>query len=486
MKKLIAILTIFSLVFYSCETDLDINIDPDAPTGVDKKFFLTAGEASLATILGGQLTNLGGFMAQYHTQSPSASQYLNIDTYNMNADYSNRSWNELYAGCLNDLNYVSVTAEAEGDTGSYMIAALLKAYTFQVLTDLYGPIPYSETLLGAENITPKLDSGSDVYAGLIADVTDAMAKYAATPVASTVGAQDAIYDADMSKWTQFGNTLLLKMYMRMSYTTSANPSAVQALLTKDNFISENAKVAIYDAGENKANPFYDVQLDHLGDVNNVASSSLLQFYDTNIDPRIAKVFRIAGNSTYRGLDQGDRGSVASEQAKDFSRPNVLETTPVYLMTVAESNFLQAEALIRYSSGTGAVDKYNAGIASSFETYGLTATQAQVLTGTGGAYEYVASANVETAVRQVMIQKWASLAYINNIEAFFELNRTGYPEIVTKGNEDYKAGNLIVAIESVIPGNLTPKTILYPDDEVDRNPNVTQKGALTEKIWWDLK
>jgi hypothetical protein len=485
MKKIIGLLFLFTIIM-SCEKELDINDNPNTPNNVDKRYVLTAAQASIATVVGGDLTNLGGFLAQYHTQSPSASQYTNIDTYNMNVSYANRLWSELYAGGLNDLNYVMVKSEEENDTGSFLIATLLRVYTFQVLTDLFGEIPYSESLQGSGNISPILDSGSDIYTGLIAEIDAAMSKYNGNPVTSTVGEQDALYDADMDSWVQFGNTLKLKLYLRMAYTNQANSSEVMALINEDNFITSDAKFALYEGGINKSNPFYDVQLDRLGDVNNVASSSLFNFYFDNNDPRMDAVYRKNGDGLFRALDQGDRDSFASEVASDFSRPNIIETTPVYFITVSESNFLQAEGLIRYGGGAGASAKYDEGVVNSFLTYGLDASQAQALVGSGGNYEYVASGDVETALRQVMVQKWASLANINNIEGFFEMNRTKFPEIVTQGSEDYSMGNLIVSVSSVLPGVQTPNTLFYPDDEVSRNSNVNQKSSITEKIWWDQK
>lgn len=476
------------MIITSCEEDLNINTNPNTPTGVDKSFVLTAAEGSIATVLGGNLTNLGGFFAQYHTQAPSASQYLDIDQYNVNTDYANRLWSELYAGALNDLEYVKQESEVEGETGSYLIAVLLQSYTFQVLTDLFGDIPFSEALTGSENINPMPDTGESIYLGIINNIDDALTKYNDNPVASTVGAQDNIYEANMDDWIRFANTLKLKLYMRMSYTSQADASAVTALIAEDNFITSDAYFNVYSSvqEENKNNPFYDVQVDRLGDVNNVASNSLFSFYNSNGDPRLDAVYKPTSDNSHRAIDQGDRGSYASEQASAFSRPNVLPDTPVYFITVAESNFLQAEALIRYSGGTGADVKYEQGVINSFLTYGLTEADAQPFISAGGAYEYTSTANIEDDIRQVMVQKWASLAYVNNIEAFFELTRTGYPEIVSSGSEDYSIGNLIVSLNSVLPGNQTPKTIFYPDNEVQRNTNLTQKESITVPIWWDQK
>ena len=74
------LLIIFTVGIYtSCQQDLDVNTDPNTPGQITPDLALASAEASLIAINGGELANLGGFYAQYHTQSPSAGQYDAID-----------------------------------------------------------------------------------------------------------------------------------------------------------------------------------------------------------------------------------------------------------------------------------------------------------------------------------------------------------------------------------------------------------------------
>lgn len=273
----------------------------------------------------------------------------------------------------------------------------------------------------------------------------------------------------------------------MAYTSSANPTAVTALLTQNNFITADAKFANFGTSLNQRNPFYEVQIDRLGDVNNVASNSLLSFYEGNGDPRSEKVYRpnTAATPAYIALPQG-AGVGLTGSATAYSRPGIGATSPVYLMTVSESNFLQAEALIRYAAGTGAKAKYDSGVQASFATYGLSLTAADPFLAVGGAYEYQPEATIEQTVRQVIVQKWASLAYVNSIEAYIETTRTKFPEVVAEGSEDYTIGNRIPSRASILGGVSIPTILYYPDDEVNRNPNIVQHSSLTDKVWWDQK
>ena len=491
LNKLFLVLILGLMV--SCDDKLDINRNPNNPLEINAGLALTSAEANLAAVMGGEWMNLGGFYAQYHTQSPSASQFENIDSYNLNTIYANTPYTQLYAGTLTDLKFVTDESAAINDTGTMLIAEALRAYTFQVLVDLFGDVPYTEAIQGTEGIlTPSATPGAEIYADLIVKLDAAVAAYEANPTEAEVGVQDVIYNGDIDRWIQFINTLKLKMYIRMAYTSQANPAAVNALIAENNFLTEDATFATFATSANKRNPFFEVFLSQtgLGDVNHIASNTLFDFYSENGDPRVNAVYRANLDGTNAAIDQGT-GNTFNNTATSYSRPNIGAQTPVFLLTVTESHFLQAEALIRYAAGAGAKEEYDAGVAASFQLYsthfGLTAdTTAADLTGTGGAYEYVASANVETAVRQIAIQKWAALPYVNNVESYIETTRTKYPEVVPFGSEDYSIGNRVPSALSVLPGSQVPSILFYPDDEVTRNPNITQHTSLTENVWWDQK
>jgi len=478
-------LVLLAGLLFSCENQLDINTDPNSPTSITPGLALSAAQASLITVTGGDFSNLGGFYAQYHTQAPSAGQYDAIDQYNLNTAYANRTWTELYSGCINDLEFVITESNKTGDTAGVLIGTLMKAYTFQLLVDVFGDVPYTEALQGVNNITPKTTEGSVIYLDLISKIDAALASYNSNPSDTSLGKQDMVYGSDMAQWVKFANTLKLKMYLRMAYTPLANPAKVNALIAENNFLGTDAKFSNFGTGLNQRNPFYEVQIVYLGDVNNVASNSLFNFYNLNSDPRLKSVYRPNTAAAYLSIPQGS-GETFNNLASNYSRPNIKADTPVYLMTVAESNFLQAEALIRYASGAGAKAKYDAGVNASFTAYGLSTALATPLLASGGAYEYVVGANTEATLRQVIIQKWASLAYINNIESYIETTRTKFPEIVVETSADYSIGNRIPSKVSILSGTSVPSILFYPDSELDRNTNIEQHTSLTQKVWWDKK
>lgn len=484
MKKILSLFFVSLLVLTSCGDDLDINTNPNTPPQIDKGLALSAAQASIVTILGGEWFVLGGMYAQYYTQAPSAGQYDAIDEYNLNTDFANRTWTELYAGALLDLQFVQDESLEEGDTGTYLIATVLKAYTFQYLVDLFGDIPYTEALQGNANISPPITPGQEIYLDLIATINEALAAYEENEVSSDVGQQDLVYNGNMERWIEFANTLKLKLYLRMAYTSQANSAAVMELMNENNFLTQDAAFTAFSDATGKRNPYYEVQIEFLGNVNTVASNSLFEFYVRNNDPRLDAVFIPNDEGEHGAIDQGEGLSIGQVQANDLSRPNIEPDSPVYFMTVAESYFLQAEAAVRYAGGTGAKELYDQGVAESFQLYGVSG--AGELTGPGGAYEYTATGNIEEDIEQIIVQKWASLVNLNNIEGWIEALRTGYPVLTTEEAPEYEEGRRIVSLASVLPGDQILQSLFYPDLEVQRNTNLTQKPNVLQKVWWNQR
>jgi hypothetical protein len=203
------------------------------------------------------------------------------------------------------------------------------------------------------------------------------------------------------------------------------------------------------------------------------STTIASYLDVNADTRKAKYFG-AGNS----LNQGDFTSTVG--AGTIAVATLNATTPAYLMTKEESLFLQAEALERYASGTGAKAKYDDAILANFSRHGLTGTS--FIT---GAYLYPSSGTLEQKIEAIITQKWIASYPGNGFEAFFEKNRTGYPKTstVAQNSTSYIAGQFVYA-KNGTTGGLFPKRLAYPLSERNANPNTPTLVPITTSIWWN--
>jgi hypothetical protein len=499
MNKYSFLIAFTLITMVSCKKLLDINTDPDNPSvnQVNAQLVFPSGVASSAGRIGGDLAILGGIWAQYYAQSTTSNQYKNIDAFNLSktdfgATTISSPWYELYAGALNDLQFVINRSKEEANWNYYLMGTVMKAFTLQTLVDLYDQVPYTEAFQGANNLTPRFDDGYTVYKGLLAELDTALKKNFAASTNVPAGTSDMVFPASASAWTidpwiRFANTQKLKMYLRMVY---AKPSEAQTGITAmlnsgAQFLDRDASLDRFEDAPDKSNPFYEYNFRKLNtDANLKASVTFLSWLQANNDPRIDDYFFPATNSTtYLGINQGDFLNTDAT-FNNASKARVLPTDPVDFISLAESHFLQAEASERYSGGAGAKAHYDAGVTSSFERYG---DNAAPFIAAGGKYAYPTGGNFEQKLEAIITQKWASMPGSHALEAFFEHNRTGYPKTspVYSTSPAYIPGQFVYPKNGVTNG-LFAKRLIFPDIERSKNPNTPAEQPLTKKVWWDVR
>lgn len=484
IKSIILIVGLFFLS--SCEKDyLDVNKNPNEPEQVEAKQILPAAIAHTAYVMGNEYQIIGGFWAQYWTQGPTGSQYSIYDQYLISNTTFDLPWTDLYSGPLADLQ--DIIRKTENGNSKYAgVSCILQAYIYQVLTDLYGDIPFSQALQAESGVfTPAFDKQSDIYDGLIPLIDrgiNLINSYAGDDLYPMD--DDFIYHGDMSLWLKFANTLKLKIYMRQS---EIRPSIAQAGIAT---ISANG-IGFLEETEDAEMPFSDVvfgqnplymQILALGSFNILASNSGLQYLISNNDPRVDVYYRPATSGDSAGLHQGinqGEGKLPNFGGPDvvsgwFSKPGFViagPESPVVFMSAAESYFLQSEAVARGWITGDAKGLYESGITASFTRWGLNAADA-VSYYSQPDIDFPLAGNLQDQIEAIITQKWVSMNGTQSSEAWTEWRRTGYPSF------------LIVSLISQI-GNEFPGILLYPNSEQTLNPNTLPQHNVRDKVWWDV-
>lgn len=477
MKKFIISILVLSTALTSCSTDLDINRNPDLldPSKAPLSAQLPAGIAGLAGPEGSSLAIIGGMWSQYWTQSNAANQYKDIDNYSIGtADY-NYSWDAMY-DALGDIRNLKRRALAEGNWNYYLIATVLEVQGSQILTDFYGSIPYEEA--NNENfLEPSFNTGEQIYDLMIADLDAALSKNLAESAGSLPGSDDFIFGGDMTNWTKFANTMKLKVFMRQteSSRSAIADAGIQALLSSGvAFLDTDAAMTQFADAINQSNPLFEFNNRRLNVATNLRMSRTLSSYliDNN-DPRRAAYYT-AGNA----LNQGDYANPVGAGTIAIVKLNAF--TPVYFMSLEESLLLQAEAVERYSVGSGKA-LYDDAVQANFDKFGLDATS---LLAAGGAYEYPTAGTFDQKLEAIITAKWAASFPGNGFEAFFETNRTGYPKTsaVPQSNGAYVAGQITYSVNGST-GGLFPKRLAYPLSERNANTNAINLVPITTPVWW---
>jgi hypothetical protein len=170
----------------------------------------------------------------------------------------NGAWNNAYADLLPDMDALAVQARKNDLKLYYGNTLVLRAYLMVAMVDMFGDIPFSEALQGTDIISPKIDSGADIYAAAL-DTLDKAIGLLNDGVASPVA--DIFYGGDKAKWITFANTLKLKMALNMG-----NGSAVASLAAGD-IIDQNSEDFVFAYSTERNDPpsrhrFYNNQYEN--------------------------------------------------------------------------------------------------------------------------------------------------------------------------------------------------------------------------------
>lgn len=295
-NSLILGLTIVFAFVISCKDLDELNINPNGvdPANADLNFLLPTIETSLGqTVNGLGMGTFSGVM-QHTQQTGWQGGYNNYDW-----DDQSHSWGGYYnILMINDEFFKkAVEEDLEFHEG---VARVLRAYTFGLITDLWGDAPYSQALkaeLGPDYFKPVFDAQKDIYLGILADLDTAnvLLSKSASAYSKIDGTQDVVYNGNPGKWRKFANSLALRYYMRLQAKEpgiaeqgikkiTGDPSKYPLILSS----SDDASISFIGTAKENSNPlntFYDT--DPSGSYMRVKMAKTLvdalQVYD---DPRL--------------------------------------------------------------------------------------------------------------------------------------------------------------------------------------------------------
>jgi hypothetical protein len=499
-KRYFFLIVFFSLILNSCE--LDINTDPNYPAAVEADKYISSGQMWAASVVGGDLQLMGGMWAQHFAQNANSNQYTGIDSYNItnSSSYMWGPWNFLYAGALPDLQVAISKAEASGSWHYWMISKIMTAYCFHILTDSYGNIPFTEALNFEKFKNPVFDDAKTVNKGIIAILDEAIAKSAEASAKAPMGSADFVFSGDIDMWVKFAKSLKLKILMR-DPDFASNKAAIQSLLTENNLLDDDCKITVFQNQENKSNPLYENDRRKLNSPQNIrASSTISLFLFRNNDPRAAVLMERAETpdpvqGSYVGLPQGGY-TLGSVYGKRTSRVLLKADDPVYFMSLAEVEFLKAEAYVLLNNTASAKIYYENGVKAAFDRWrgakdlnGIeTVFPADVnvfnYIDADKPYEFNQTSSV-TMLESIWRQKWIAAIRSQEWEAFLETNRTGYPKagLVNSQDPSYVTGNFAPSINSVLGVGEFPRRLIYPKTSSDYNINAPAVIPIQTKLWW---
>lgn len=494
MKKIFAIIAaVAALSLTSCKDWLDINYSPNSPGEAEATvdMALPSAEMALCARYGDLFRIIGGYLSEHYAQYFGTGNYLGYSQFNVTSSHTSNAYIDMNRAAIGNAVFVQDKAKASEAWGTYLAATCIKVFAYQALVDAYGEHPYSEANKGKDNLSPKYDEGKDVYAGILAELNEALSKASPSlPVATNL-----LYaDQDATNWIKFGNALKLKLLMRERAVVDV-AQELDALVAEGDFPDKDVAWTHLTTDEKgKANPFYQEEFaTYFGSTQVNCGLNVALLNTMEEDARLQAFFSPNGNKQYWGSISGTNLSASDNyKAAAFCRPNMKATTPVYLISLSEIYFFLSEYYQKVKNNAATAEEYyKAAVEASFATAGLTAADAAPVL---AAYPYTAA----TSDKVIGIQKWVALSGINNFEAWCELRRLGYPAFSGKKAQDiysFANDNLNAAVlpagelytpyqvEAQVGENALAQRWPYAQASLNYNPNHPTVKKLNEKVFW---
>ncbi|MCF8237365.1 MAG: SusD/RagB family nutrient-binding outer membrane lipoprotein [Saprospiraceae bacterium] len=475
MKNITRIVSVMIVALFlnSCSESLsDININPDKSPTANPQQVLTTSMATIGYVVDGQYNHDSFLWGQYWTWGPGVA-ISNVERYiGEAADYDNE-WIRLYANALADLKFVS-NSSSKAHAG---IAKILMAHTFQGIVDHWGDVPFSEALNGelsdGSNFAPSFDDDAAIYPQLVTMVDDGMAEIASST--ETVGGEDLMYGGDLDAWVRFGNSLKLRILLRMSDVNDVSQQ-VTDLMANGTFIESSSDMAAIPFAGNVGNENPMFARMEAGVKNfYIASNTSLDYLIDHSDPRVNAFYAPAKNSnSLVGILQGSIDEEPfTNSVADYSQMTAIcyaADNPVILMSDWEVWFLRAEAALKFGGDDAAA--FTNAVQASFDYLG-------VAPGTYITDLNYAGGSSAQKLDNIAIQKWISMNGLQEDEGWIETRRFDTPS-----NPLFSQNIFATPFVSVLAPNVHPSIWFYSSNELSLNPNAASQHSITDKVFWD--
>lgn len=500
MKKIIykisSVAIMFSILLASCTKDFqEINTDPNNTSNVLPQQLLAPALVNTLTYNMLRNRNFNNELMQVTVNMTDAEgSVFRYDYRNNWADYLYNGW---YTQLTNFKDIYKLAGEQITFNKSYMAISLIcQSWIYSMLTDTYGDIPYSQSNLARDSAIyePAFDRQKDIYLDIFKKLDSANTLLSAGT--AIVSSSDPVYGGNVSRWRKFGNSLYLRLLLRISgkaeVTTQCinkikemvetNPSSYPIMSSNDeSAILKWTGVAPYSS------PLLSVR------EQDFRAPAIASFFIDNLvnwnDPRIDISLGSNGinrwaiapyQGAYLGVPSGySPGSDPIKKSYFYSTTSTstLMTEPLagMIMNYAEVKFILAEAAVKGWISGSAETYYNDGVLNSIKLW-LPSWSVPVITYlTAADMLWNNNATLAEKMEKIHLQKYYAL-FLTDMQQWFEYRRTGYPTL------PLGAG---LRNNGIMPARMTYPVYVQSANPTNYAAAVAAQGSdeISTQVWW---
>lgn len=494
------ILLLVTVLLAACDFE-EKNIDPNNSTSIDPGALLTY--TQLNTCTGGNTKNLQVGICMMVVQQTASLKNTEAgvgDKYYHMGVPATSFFLDYYSSAIKNWRDMEVIASTDPKYENQLgVAKIWGSYLFQRVTDLYGNVPYSEAGMGyhAQIYKPAYDTQESIYRNMIEEVKNGIALLSADKPAVK---GDLFYNGDIEKWKKFGNSLLLRLGMRLCKVDPALAQATVQTALQGGILTEAEDICmvrhIADGRDYDKNPLSlrFQKDDYVGQDAVKISRTFMDYLKQTHDPRLTVYCSLKNGDTtpekQLGLPNGyDTNTITSiegfagqENYSNFNIATILQLdAPTIFLTPSESALLHAEAVLRGWVQGDASRLFDRAITLSMkeqkEAYGVEIPE-EAVNAFLAQELFDRAESTEDKLEVLGCQYWVA-TFMNGFESYANWRRCGYPKL----QPTHYAGN---DSNGEIPRRLTYATDEYTINRAHVEEAVRQQGAdnVNTRVWWD--
>ncbi|MFD0941251.1 SusD/RagB family nutrient-binding outer membrane lipoprotein [Pedobacter boryungensis] len=509
------ILVGFGLSILSCTKDFnEVNTDPLGKTEVNADQLLAPTLVNLMTTNMLRNRNFNNELMQVTVDLGDTEG--KTFRYDIRRNAADNTWNNWYLNLTNITDIQAIASKPEKLNKSYQgISLILQSWVYSLLTDTYGDVPYSEANKGKDgNYQPVFDKQKDIYLGMFEKLEEA--NNLLKDGTSIVATSDPIFKGDVAKWRRLGNSLYLRLLLRVSGKAEVSSTVIAKIkdivdTNPNNYpiMETNQHTAkLQWTGSNISSALYTSPFMANVRVNDFYVPAIGEFFINNLvvwnDPRILQAFgtnninrfRIRpGTNGYAGVPSGYvPGNEPAKQSVFYSASDnavlSLQTDPYtgIIMNAAEVDFIIAEAAAKGWVSKSAQSFYYKGIADAINYWipnimnGGATDPAAIAYADAADIEWnnslpLQSASATSVSKMSLIhqQKYYAL-FLVDFQQWFEYRRSTYP--------------MLPMGLGLLNNRVMPARLFYPVVTQSANPTnyknaVASQGpdVISTQVWW---
>jgi hypothetical protein len=479
MRRYAAVVaSVFTLASTGCKDFLDVNTNPNGPQDVSANLYL-------APMVHWMVTSPqfdGRFVGRYTQNWTLPGTVLGTWDrmgYDPGSDNGAQQWRDVY--WTFGQNLVDMMAKAEAQERWDLLGAgyVLKAWGWQVTTDLHGEIIVKEAI-DASKFAFNYDTQEFAYTEIQRLLNEAIKL-----LQRTDGAVDAtymargdrqFYNGDRAKWLKLAYAMLAANLNHYSNKSSYKPADVIAAVDKSFASNADDALLTYPNTQNDDINFWGRTR------NNITNYRQTQFvvglmngtaFGGVVDPRMSRMLAPSPDGQYRGLDinvVGNGALTATQVPNNFhgyagtggaqlpGRYIFDDKAKIPVMTYAQLQFIKAEAAYKMGDKALALAAYRNGVSAHIDfvnSRNSDNNQAATQISAAEKTAFLASPEIvptaaNLTLTHIMSQKYIAQWGWGHNETWMDMRRYHYTDI------DPASG------KQVYPG-FTPPTTLHADN-----------------------